>query len=112
MKHLIFILLSFITLFFMNCDDTDSTTSIWYQYNETQCADAWQTGIGSPIADVETAVENYFSNLNIDIEEITVDTSGTPEVCLACMCLSGRLINIKVDDSHEAAVLAEGFFIP
>lgn len=111
MKYPIIILLSLISISFLNCDSTDSSTSTWFDYQETQCADAWQTGIGSPSADVENAVINYLDGLGVNVQDVTIDNSGLPEVCLACSCLSGRVISVKADAGDETVLVGEGFVL-
>jgi len=108
MKYLIFAFVA-IMLSCTSCDNNSTDDYTWYFYNETQCADPWQTGIGSPTQDIETAVGNYLDGLDINYDAINVDTSGTPEICLACSCLSGRIINVKADPANNVELIGINF---
>ncbi len=99
-----------LTSLFFNCNDEETETAKqWYQYQETQCADAWQTGIGTDEATVMTAVEDYLENLDIEVFDINMNSDGQGEACLACVCLSGRIIRIEANVNDATALQAEGF---
>ncbi len=96
-----------LTLLILGCETGENLQ--WFLYEETQCADPWNTGLGSNESEVSNAVIQYFNDLNVSILEVQLDSLNEGEACDACFCLSGRGIRIKADANDAAIIENENF---
>jgi hypothetical protein len=103
-----FILLAFIGIAFLSCSkDDDSNEYLFVLYNQTYCADPWgNTDNNNELAD---KVGDYFKAENIEIFNIKIDNKGTPQLCNACMCLSGKRIIANVNKHDLNSIKEYGF---
>lgn len=106
MKYFKSILLVAITLLFFQCSKDDLVTMSYYQ---TSCADKWGYDPDTPTGE---AVINYFdTEFGVTIETVVVTTDNSiAEACLACSCLSGKVITVEVDEEHVDLLESENFF--
>ena len=110
MKLLKLILVStFLFTTISSCDKEDDSYMI---YIETKCADAWQTGESSSDSEVLAAVGDYLINLGIDYEDLEIYFEESySQDCEACICTTGRVIRLEVDDDQVDEMEAEGFVL-
>lgn len=108
MKKILTISFLILSLYY-SCDDSDNIIYKTYLYEETQCFDSWNTGLGDTDTEVATAVENYLMNLNVILSDIQVDSLNEGESCDACFCKSGRGIFVTTDENNESILLNENF---
>ncbi len=109
MKTLKLMLLLSLPLQFFQCHYDQF---VWMQYIETKCADPWQTNESDPETVVMEAAEDYFLNNDVNICEITMDfNEAYAEACEACICTTGRIIHVKVNESFIDELEAEGFIV-
>ena len=92
----------------MNCSkDDDSNDDLLVLYNQTYCLDSW--GYAETDKELAAKIINYFEEVNIQISNLKIDTKGTPQLCNACNCLSGKRIIAKVNSDDLDAIKAYGF---
>lgn len=80
-------------------------------YDQTQCADPWDVNWSGDM-DESTTTERMVSYLNDSgITVINTETSQESNgiVCLACICLTGRSIEITVNEEFESELNQLGF---
>jgi hypothetical protein len=108
MKKIIFpISLVFATASF-SCEKIYNTT--WVYYDETRCADSWDTNENTPENEKIKAVEEYFKDKGIKIFKIEIAKDGTPEACDACHCKSGNRTKCKIKERDLSKMEKEGFY--
>jgi len=84
------------------CQPEDSPTdAAWYCYRETQCADPWRSGPG----DLEAQVSAHLDSAGVEVLAFRlVDEPDSAAFCLACVCASGRRIEVKVPTTDRATI--------
>ncbi len=100
--------IAFVLSLFFSCDKKED--NLFFYWNQTGCADPWNTS--SNDSDIETiqAVENYLSLESIDAESIKIEfDESLTEACEACSCLTGNQIYVEVDDKYKDAMLELNF---
>jgi hypothetical protein len=79
------------------------------KYAQTQCADPWRTGA----SDSETLahINHYLDSLNLYVADLTLKKEGDPVTCLACTCITGKVIYVSTLNSEamKEKYLALGF---
>lgn len=111
MKSIKYLLLLCLPLFFSQCyihDENPDDDLVWMRYLETKCADAWLTGENDSAAEVINAVEDYFKPLDIERIRVTFDDRYA-QACEACICTSGRIIEVRIHECLEDLFEEEGF---
>ena len=102
MKYTIILLIGLISFALYSCSDDDDSPqdeSIFY-WNQTKCADPWNTGENSTNEETEAAVKAYLENENINVQNLRFDNkSPLAEDCEACDCGTGQRIIVDVEDS-------------
>ncbi|MBI2729567.1 MAG: hypothetical protein HYX40_02235 [Sphingobacteriales bacterium] len=103
MKRLSIILL--LLLFLGSCDKTPEKAFV---YGQTQCADKW--GYGANDAETITKLKIYFESKQIKVLSVSLSsTLGDLVVCQACICPTGRVFKVMVEESDIEKLMAEGF---
>lgn len=77
-------------------------------FNETACANPWSVSTNN--ADYINKVKDFLEEKNITIKEISITNSGPINVCLACVCVTGRRINITINTKDKNLALEIGFY--
>ncbi|GGX01192.1 hypothetical protein [Salegentibacter mishustinae] len=102
MKYTKILLIGLISLSLYSCSDDDDSPqdeSIFY-WNQTKCADPWNTGENSTNEETEIAVKTYLENENISVQKLEFDTrSPLATDCESCGCGTGQRIIVDVEDS-------------
>lgn len=103
-----FILLIFIGITFLSCSkDDDSNDDFLVLYNQTYCLDSW--GYTDNDKELTDKIIDYFMAVNIEISNVKIDNKGTPQLCNACSCLSGKRIIAKVSINDLNSIKEYGF---
>ena len=78
-------------------------------YKQTQCADAWATGITDSITLVNVA--NYLNSQNVYVASLSIKAVNPADLCNACICKTGKLIYVTTFDETtlKQKYLALGF---
>lgn len=88
-------------------DDDHSKEDFFVLYNQTYCSDPW--GYADNNNDLADKIGDYLNAENIEIFDIKIDNKGTPQLCNACMCLSGKRIIAKVSKDDLNSIMEYGF---
>ena len=112
MKYKIVILIGLILFSFYSCSNNDSPQdeSIFY-WNQTKCADPWNTGENNTNKETEIAVKAYLENENISIQKLGFDNkSPLATDCEACDCGTGQRVIVDVKGSNIAKMKELDFY--
>jgi len=95
----------------MHCSKSEEKVTLIY--NQTQCADPWETSSGNTDEEIIDSIESYFDiKYGLDIEVLNISDSNNVAACFACTCPSGRVITACVDEQFSDELETEGFVIP
>ena len=98
-----YLVLACIGITFLSCSSDDAfSDGIVVLYNQTYCADPW--GYADTNNELANKISNYFKAVNIEISDILIDDKGTPQLCNACICLSGKRFIIMVREQDLDAI--------
>jgi hypothetical protein len=89
-----------------NCVSTNGKTCVIYE--ETYCADPWGQGFVND-NDLKNEINLFLISLTIDLDEIGIEVTSSPESCNACSCKSGRTICGIVDNEDLQLIKELGF---
>ncbi len=111
-----FLCLLALAISFASCCDKDDDNDhlVTMHYHETKCSDKWMTGENSPEEAVKTALTDYMMDeyeIQLDEVELSFD-ANIGQDCEACSCLTGRIIEVSVDESFTDELESENFFVP
>lgn len=99
MKNKNYFLIALILLLTFGCgsDDISLRNEIRFYWNQTKCADPWNTGENDSNEQTEIAVKLYLENENVNVENVGFDT-GSPLAsdCESCGCGTGQRIVVDV----------------
>ena len=104
MKNIVLIILLFF-VFQTSCDEYPDD-KIWVSYYETQCSDPWRFG---SLPDIESRVEDYLEQNNIQIFDIEINIYSYGPFCEACFCPTGRIIRVLIQESDTTSIKRLGF---
>ncbi len=103
-----YIVLIFIGIAFLSCsNDDDSNEDFLVLYNQTYCADVW--GYADNDDELAGKITKYLKAVNIEISNVKIDNKGTPQLCNACICLSGKRVIAKVSENDLNSIKEYGF---
>ena len=77
---------------------------VWVKYSETGCADQWW-----PNDDTESAVKEFFDDLDVAVLNVSVQAENEPDMCQACFCLTGNVIRCEVREKDLSVMMGYGF---
>ena len=114
MKFKIQLLFGLILLLTYSCnnDDDDSngneTLLFW---NQTKCADPWNTGENSSNTETENAVTQYLDIENVIVISLSFDNNSPLSTdCEACNCGTGQRIIVEVNNNDISEMENLGFY--
>jgi hypothetical protein len=104
-----------ITLLACEKEETVVNKTMLFTYQQTQCADAWQTGT----TDVQTIqnLKDYLVAQGLETPFLNIilgNSTGTPPFnCTGCTCPTGRQFTISVleSDSLKRKYIDKGFVL-
>ena len=103
-------LIVLVAILFAQCTETNMITM---QYDLTYCADKWEFDKSNlSVEEKETIIETYLKEEeNVLLESIKIKEQVTsPEVCNACSCKSGDVIEVTIEDGFELQLGDLGFY--
>ena len=112
MKNLICPFLAMIIIFLLGCskDDTLNEDVLFY-WNQTGCADPWNTGQNNTNSETEMAVLAYLENENIVVNAIYFDNNSPLDTgCESCGCGTGLRIIVEVNETYISEMEELGFY--
>ena len=78
-------------------------------YKQTFCADPWATGANDSLTLVNVAA--YLNSSSLYIAGLNIKQDGSPDMCLACACKTGKTITVSTLNSEtlKAKYMQIGF---
>jgi hypothetical protein len=113
MKHKYHLLIGLILISIYGCINNDGSTKneTRFYWNQTKCADPWNTGENDPNEETEIAVKTYLENENVSIQKLDFDNnSPLSTICESCGCGTGQRIIVDVTDSDISKMTALNFY--
>lgn len=93
-----------------NDDDASKTEALFY-WNQTKCADPWNTGENDSNEETEIAVRTFLENENVGVENLNFDSkSPLDKFCESCGCGTGQRIVVEVSNSDISKMEELGFY--
>jgi hypothetical protein len=85
-------------------NDIGDSSYVTLSYEQTQCADAWKTGINDSAT--LTNVVRYLDSMQLYVAGINLTSSdkNSGQVCTACACKTGKSINVTTLNSDSMVV--------
>ncbi|WP_057936463.1 hypothetical protein [Algoriphagus resistens] len=109
MKYYLSLLLV-VALFLQGCSDDNPLSTLAFYWDQTGCADPWNSNANHTNEETQTAVENYLMDEGvIGAMVISITSDGIQMGCEACFCTTGTRINISVPVSQKERMIALGF---
>ncbi len=81
--------------------------SVKVTYAQTQCADHW--GQANDPQLLASKASTYLTQKGVQVYSISATTAGPAQVCNACTCLTGNVVEAYVAQADLPAVLSLGF---
>ncbi|WP_026953987.1 hypothetical protein [Algoriphagus vanfongensis] len=104
----LFLMLGLLLLSFA-CQEEENPDPLVY-WEQTGCADPWQTGPLETEEKLIKAVESYLKDKNVKNARVTsIFHDGREGVCLACTCTTGNRIYIAAPQNQKERLLNLGF---
>ena len=100
-----------VTLLGCTKEDRAGVETVLFHYDETQCADPWVLESDGGHTGVSDLLKSYLEERGVTVfgVDISVDES-VDIVCEACICPSGRIISVEVNEADAATVEALDFY--
>lgn len=97
--YLLFGLILF-SIYGCNNDDDSPKNEIRFYWNQTKCADPWNTGENNSNGETEIAIKAYLENENVVVRDLDFDNNSPLATdCESCGCGTGQRIIVDVKDS-------------
>ncbi|MCC2548392.1 hypothetical protein LJY25_18240 [Hymenobacter sp. BT175] len=81
--------------------------SVKVTYAQTQCADHW--GQASDPQVLASKASAYLTQKGVQVYSVTAASTGPAQVCSACTCLTGNVVEAYVAQADLPTVLGLGF---
>ncbi|REG92746.1 hypothetical protein [Algoriphagus antarcticus] len=107
-----YLTLSLLLFFFLqSCqEDNIPLNHLEFYWDQTGCADPWNSNSNNSNEEIQQAVENYLKEEGIRNAKVTsITNDGFQQVCFACFCTTGRRINVTVPTNQKGKMIALGF---
>lgn len=104
-----------VTLLACEKEELIGNKTMVFTYEQTQCADPWQTG--SSEAQTIQNLKDYLAAQNLDAPLLTVmltDAPGGPPVnCTGCTCKTGKqfIVSVLESDTLKQKYIDKGFIL-
>ncbi|MGB3150127.1 MAG: hypothetical protein WBB27_05640 [Maribacter sp.] len=113
MKNTFYTFITLILLLFNGCnsDGNSMETDALFYWNQTKCADPWNTGENDSNDESEIAVKEYLESENVIIQNLGFDTNSPLDIsCESCGCGTGQRIIIEVFNSDISKMKELDFY--
>ena len=113
MKFQIFFFPTLIGIITGSCSDEDESNDNQnlFFWNQTQCADPWETGGNNSNSETEMAVILYLENEGITVTDLYFDQkSPLASACSACNCGTDQRIILRVNPTDATKMIQLGFY--
>ncbi len=102
MKYKTSILIGLVLLIVYSCNTDDDSTGneTRFFWNQTKCADPWNTGGNNSNGETEIAMTEYLQTENVNFLNLGFDTNSPLATdCESCDCGTGQRIIVDVKNS-------------
>lgn len=107
MKNLLLGIL--IGLMLVSCDREDNVSRFYW--NQTKCADPWNTGENDTDQRTREAVFSFLENEGVSVIEVDYDNkSPLDSLCESCACGTGLRVIVDVTEDDEDIMEDLGFY--
>lgn len=92
-------------------DDNDEVDQVLFLWNQTGCADPWNTGPSDSNEETTEAMVSYLSENGVEnarVVRFEFDESVVA-VCLACSCTTGTVIYVATSETNSPTMEDLGF---
>jgi hypothetical protein len=103
--------LMLILFVFVSCSKNDNEDLVLFLWNQTGCADPWNTRPSDPDEDTSEAIVFYLFDNGVEdarIIRFAYDESIVTG-CLACSCTTGTVIYVETTQTNSSKMEALGF---
>ena len=106
-----FLLVLFIVPVSMSCSDNDDDDQVLFLWNQTGCADPWDTGPSNSNEDTTKAIESYLSENGVgNVRSVSFEFDDSLATgCLACSCTTGTVIYVETTVTNSSKMETLGF---
>lgn len=104
--------LTFLILFGLVISSCDKNEDLnLFYWNQTKCADPWNTGENASNEETKVAVIAFLENENITVFNVDFDKkSPLDNGCKSCGCGTGQRIIVSVEDKDKNAMNDLSFY--
>ncbi|RAI93794.1 hypothetical protein [Algoriphagus yeomjeoni] len=98
-------------LFLQSCQE-DNVPIGWIEFywDQTGCADPWNTNSNTSNAETENAIEDYLKVEGVKRAKVlSITGDGVVQGCYACFCTTGKRFNVAVPKDQKSKMLDLGF---
>ena len=95
------------------CISETEEETIQLAYQQTYCTDSWDltTLDTQQEYSTENRISDYLAELNIEYENLSISAINPAEACLACPCLTGKIIYLIISNPDDEPTLESiGFY--
>lgn len=97
-------------LFLQSCQEENSLNILGFYWDQTGCADPWNTNSNDSNEETQQAVEDYLKKEGVKgAKVISITNNGIQQDCMACFCTTGAQINLTVPLNQKSKMIALGF---
>jgi hypothetical protein len=111
-KFFFFVLVSISLVGFTSCEN--SLGSDLFYYDETGCADLWWVDLNDTVVApgvYESVVRTYLFNEGIEMYSFHTSFDSTvAELCYACHCRTGTVLQVEVASGNRRKMRRLGFY--
>ena len=101
-------ILSVFLLLLASCTtEKEDLEYVTYSYDQTSCADKWGTNSNDSIT--RQNVIKYLDSLKLYVADVKIKQESAGMTCLACQCLTGRVIYVTTLEAMRDRYLELGF---
>lgn len=105
MKKLFLFTAIFLFLFTACKEEDEDLVELWFE--ETQCANPWDTL--PETANYLTDIRDFLESEQIAVFAVGREKVAEPQACEACLCLTGYIVVIRVQESDMGKASELGF---
>jgi len=97
-------------LFLQSCQEENTLTLLEFYWDQTGCADPWNTNSNNSNEETQQAIENYLIDKGVRGATVSsINKDGIQLDCEACFCTNGTRINLTVPKDQKGKMIDLGF---
>ncbi len=97
-------------LFLQSCQEENTLALLEFYWDQTGCADPWNTNSNNSNEETQQAIEDYLSDKGVRGAKVTsITNDGIQLDCEACFCTNGTRIYLTVPKNQKGKMIDLGF---